>query len=240
MDAAATGSRDRIAGAVAAGIAGGLLGVAGTLAAAVATRGRPHSVALAPRLLLAASASAGVALLADRVTGSRAGARLADATWGNRHKAAFAAGNLHRPHVVLAAHHAARDSRAMERHLFGPGVHGDDGIDALRHAYASGLLAARLMHDHGMSAEAAVAVVDAAGRAHERDADHEDRHVLSSPMDLHNNAAGARVGVAVAASGSAEAGTVFDGVVAALDEGRLRVIDHGGLRRASRDDLPSR
>lgn len=225
---------------MAVGVLGATVGAAGTLVAALVTRGRPASLPLATRLLLGASASAGAALLANAAAGGMPGERLVDATWGRRNKAAFALRNLHRPHVLAVAHRSYADSRAMEARLFGPGRHGDDGIDALRHAYAAGLLAARLVHDHRMSAEAATAVVDAVGRAHELDADPEDRHALSSRMDLHNNLAGAAVGTRIAASGSSDAGAVFDGVRTELDAGGLLVLDGGELRPSRPSDLPGR
>lgn len=241
VDAAAARSHGSLAGQVAAGTVGATVGLAGTVVATLVTRGRHTSLPLAPRLLLGASASAGAALLVNAGGGGGAlGQRIADATWGRRHKAAFALRNLHRPHVLAVAHRSYADARAMEARLFGPGRHGDDGIDALRHAYAAGLLAARLVHDRGMSAEAATAVVDAAGRAHELDADPDDRHALSSRMDLHNNMAGAAVGTRVAASGSSDAGAVFDGVRAELEAGRLVVLDGGQLRPSRPADLPAR
>lgn len=240
MDAAAARVHDPQAGHAAAGLVGGAVGAVGTLLVTVAPRGRAAPLPLLPRLLLGASASAGAALLANAASGGALGERIAGATWGNRHKAAFALRHLHRPHVLLTAIGSHRDARAMEATRFGPGEHGDDGIDAVRHAYASGLLAARLVHDHAMSAEAARAIIDDAGRAHELDGDPEDRSLRSSEMDLHNNAVGAELGTQLAASGHARPGAVFDAVVAALDDGRLLVLEGGAVRASRPHDVPPR
>jgi len=117
----------------------------------------------------------------------------------------------------------------------------DDGIDAIRHSYAAGLLASRLVVDRGVSADVARSVVADIGHAHELDG-LDNTSGGSARMDEHNNHVGARIGAQLAtatATGSRPATTeVLAGVLKAVAEGELVVLDHGVARATTAADVP--
>ncbi len=204
-------------------------------ATALVTRGRSTTPALT-RILVGAGAFAGVALATNALSGGRLGDQAFDMSWGQRHQIGFAVRNLHRFGIVRETMHAYDDARVMQHGTWGPKMHVDDGIDAVRHAYGAGMLAARLIHNQGMSAEAAQAIVAEVGMAHELDG--VDNNDGSSRMDDHNNRAGARIGAELATTGMPTAAAMFERITRAAGDGDLRVLDEGILRATTASDVP--
>jgi hypothetical protein len=193
-----------------------------------------------------AAVGAGVALLANVASGGRIGDMLVDATWGRRHELGFALRHVLQPGVVIDAYRSSKDAEAMQHEHWGAANHNDDAIDAMRHSYAAGLLAARLVHDRGLSTDAAQALTVEAGHAHELDGiDHHERtagrRAVSSAMDEHNNAAGARVGAGLAEQLGAvpSSDTLLDALRSAASAGELVVIDDGAPRPMTPADVPA-
>lgn len=217
--------------------AGGVaLGLLVTGATALATRGRT-TTPLWSRALVNSGACAGVALALNAMAGGRLGNSALGSSWGQRHQLGFAVAH---PQLAGDARAAYGEARDMQRSHWGEQVHVDDGIDAVRHAFGAGVLAARLMHDRGMSAEAAQAIVAQVGDAHE--ADGIDNESGSAEMDRANNAAGARLGTELAAASAGGAVTpdaMFDRVMSAVRDGSLVVLQDGRSRAATAADVPA-
>jgi hypothetical protein len=109
------------------------------------------------------------------------------------HTASVVLRNPHRPWLASTARSAHMDALHAQKALFGSMAgHVDDEVDAFRHAYASGLLNLRIMHDRGVAPDRARRLVEAIGRAHELDGIDNGLR-LSSRMDDLNNLAGLRI-----------------------------------------------
>ena len=204
------------------------------------------TVPINKRALTSVAVGGGAVLLVNAASGGRIGDALVASTWGRRHEFGFALRHALQPGVVLDTYRSAKDAEAMQRATWGRGNHADDGVDAMRHSYAAALLAARLVHDRGMSAADAQAIVVEAGHAHELDG--ADRHELaaggataaSSAMDEHNNAAGARIGALLAGRIHVVPSTpvLLDALRAAAADGQLVVLEHGAPRATRAGDIP--
>ncbi|MBC7461452.1 MAG: hypothetical protein H7287_08820 [Thermoleophilia bacterium] len=221
-------------------IAGGVAGLGVGLVAAIATRGAvtaplvSHAVRLA---LIGTAAGAGIASLINAPGNGMLGEGLFEQTWGQRHELLFATRHVLRPGVVLDARAAFAAAQAMQERHWGATDHSDDGVDALRHSFASADYAARLVIDRGLTPAAAVATVVALGDAHEDD--NLANNAGSAAMDRHNNRAGAQLGAAWASTRHARPSEseLLSALADRVADGTLVVLERHAPRPATLQDL---
>lgn len=226
----------RSAGSYAAtAVAGGIVGTMVAVGARIASHGR-NGPSLVRALAIGAGAFAGLATAANLVTSGRLGSKLLDSTWGQRNQIGWALQNIMNPMVIGDARTAYLQTRTMQTDHWGTAPRIDDGVDAVRHAFAAAMLAARLVEDRGIEPAKARAIVRDIGDAHELDG--ADNFENSAAMDRFNNDVGAGIGVQLAASGrAATPDIVLDQVLIAARAGRLQVIDAGVTRASHPSDV---